>query len=98
MLRVGRTGLSENTWRDSAVWVRVLFVDCHVVDVGDDFTTWDNRVNPSVYDVFKTLVGQQDLWVSLDRRSVMRSTKQVAFKDWEEPVDKPEWRTESGWV
>ncbi|MFC5532599.1 phytanoyl-CoA dioxygenase family protein [Cohnella yongneupensis] len=32
-----------------------------------DQTLWDNRMYPKVYEVFKELLGEEKLWVSLDR-------------------------------
>jgi len=38
---------------------------------------WLNRQNPKLYEAFRLLYGQDDLWVSLDRVGLMRPTKGV---------------------
>jgi len=74
--------------------------------------SWQNRVNPELYDVFKNIIGRSDLWVSVDNWGLLRPTKNIPTKKMEHEdyrttvevdntipvVDKPEWESRSRWL
>lgn len=57
-----------------------------------------NRQNEHVYQVFKSIIGRDDLHVSLDRFGVMRPTKQVLLADGKTRRDFPEYQTREKWM
>jgi hypothetical protein len=46
-------------------------------DISKGPIAFQNRQNPKLYEAFKVLYGQPDLWVSIDRYGAMRPTKNV---------------------
>jgi hypothetical protein len=62
---------------------------------------WSNRQNPQIYDVARTLMRRDDLWINFDRYGFMRPTRQIRFKKEdgiEEFCDKDDWKTVNGWI
>eukprot|EP01089_Gocevia_fonbrunei_P020695 TRINITY_DN7773_c0_g1_i1.p1 TRINITY_DN7773_c0_g1~~TRINITY_DN7773_c0_g1_i1.p1 ORF type:complete len:370 (+),score=80.55 TRINITY_DN7773_c0_g1_i1:124-1233(+) len=76
------------------------------------FHAWQNRANPKMYNVFKTLMGREDLWVSIDNWGTMRPTKDIpqtltpahirTTVDTDDPsvtkTDEPSWKSKSNWL
>jgi len=58
----------------------------------------ENRQNPNVYNVFKNALGQEALWVSIDRFGVLRPTKGILFPESQKKIDKPTWKTVASWL
>lgn len=59
---------------------------------------WANRQNPQIYEVSRTLLQRDDVWVNFDRFGFMRPTKRIPVPGSDELVDKPDWKTASGWI
>jgi len=67
----------------------------------------NNRQNPKIHRVFQILHGTEKLWVSIDRISLMRPTKNILSNDSTDQTekkeenqsrDKPEWKTIENWL
>jgi hypothetical protein len=58
---------------------------------------FENRVNPVIYDVCKTLMNRDDLWIGIDRYGVIRPTTNVLLPD-STRQDFPEYKTVSTWM
>lgn len=54
----------------------------------------ENRQNPKLYDAFRTILKDDDLYVSIDRFGFFRPTNQVPVDN--KLVDFPEWKTKLG--
>jgi len=75
-------------------------------------TAWENRVNPDLYEVFRNIMGMDDLWVSVDNWGLMRPTRRVPSESLpptllrvsvevpeDVPVeDKPDWGSQPRWL
>ena len=58
----------------------------------------DNRQNPNVYQVFRTLLGDEELIVNITRAGLMRPTKDVFFPSLNRTEDRKEWKTKPDWL
>ena len=58
----------------------------------------DNRQNPSVYQVFRTLLGDEELIVNITPAGLMRPTKDVFFPSLNRTEDRKEWKTKANWL
>ena len=58
----------------------------------------DNRQNPNIYQVFRTLFGENELIVNVTRAGLMRPTKDVFFPSLNKTEDRPDWVTVSEWL
>jgi hypothetical protein len=58
----------------------------------------DNRQNPNIYQVFRTLLGDNELIVNITRAGLMRPTKNIFFPSLNKTEDREEWKTVSEWL
>jgi hypothetical protein len=58
----------------------------------------DNRQNPNIYQVFRTLLGDNELITNITRAGLMRPTKNVFFPSINKTEDRDEWKTVSEWL
>lgn len=58
----------------------------------------DNRQNPNIYHVFRTLLGDHELMVNITRAGLMRPTKDVFFPSLNKTEDREGWKTLSEWL
>jgi hypothetical protein len=58
---------------------------------------FENRVNPVMYDVCKTLMNRNDLWIGIDRYGVIRPNTNVLLPDGTRQ-DFPNYKTSSTWM
>ncbi|CAF1628982.1 unnamed protein product [Adineta ricciae] len=58
----------------------------------------DNRQNPNIYQVFRTLLGEHELTVNITRAGLMRPTKNVYFPSTNQTEDRDDWKTISEWL
>jgi len=58
----------------------------------------DNRQNPNIYEVFRTLLGENELIVNITRAGLMRPTKNIFFPSLNKTEDREEWKTVSEWL
>ncbi|CAF0719458.1 unnamed protein product [Adineta steineri] len=58
----------------------------------------DNRQNPNIYQVFRTLLGENELIVNITRAGLMRPTKNIFFSSLNKTEDREEWKTISEWL
>jgi hypothetical protein len=58
----------------------------------------DNRQNPNIYEVFRTLLGDNELIVNIARAGLMRPTKNIFFPSLNKTEDREEWKTMSEWL
>lgn len=58
---------------------------------------WKNRQNPKIVEVFRTLLGCQEIYVKRDRFNIMRPTKNIKLADGS-VVQRDEWKTKNGWL
>jgi len=63
-----------------------------------DLVACENRQNPNVYNAFKNVLGQENLWVSFDRFGVLRPTKGILIPGSETKEDRPNWKTSESWL
>ncbi|PRP81536.1 hypothetical protein PROFUN_10898 [Planoprotostelium fungivorum] len=89
-----------NTWGDD-LWpsaVRKLGILGDSEAIGP--MAWKNRQNPRLYQVYKTLMQTERLWVSVDRWGVMRPTVNVPTQKDGETIleDKPSWKSAAVWL
>ncbi|CAF1005111.1 unnamed protein product [Adineta steineri] len=58
----------------------------------------DNRQNPNIYQVFRTLLGENELIVNITRAGLMRPTKNIFFSSLNKTEDREAWKTISEWL
>lgn len=58
----------------------------------------DNRQNPNIYQVFRTLLGDHELIVNVTRAGLMRPTKNIYFPTLNKTEDRENWKTLSEWL
>ncbi|CAF1127881.1 unnamed protein product [Adineta ricciae] len=58
----------------------------------------DNRQNPNIYQVFRTLLGEHELTVNITRAGMMRPTKNIYFPSTNQTEDRDDWKTISEWL
>ncbi|UJR38237.1 hypothetical protein I4U23_030910 [Adineta vaga] len=58
----------------------------------------DNRQNVNIYQVFRTLLGEDELIVNITRAGLMRPTKNIYFPSIDRTEDRDEWKTMSEWL
>jgi hypothetical protein len=66
---MGKSPEDREGWYTPAEGMEAYFEDQErgMLPFFQDQTLWDNRMYPKVYEVFKELIGEEKLWVSLDR-------------------------------
>jgi hypothetical protein len=58
----------------------------------------DNRQNSNIYEVFRKLLGDNELIVNITRAGLMRPTKNIFFPSLNKTEDREEWKTISEWL
>lgn len=58
----------------------------------------DNRQNPNIYQVFRTLLGEEELMTNVTRAGLMRPTKDIYFPSLNQTEDRDQWKTVSEWL
>ena len=58
----------------------------------------DNRQNPNIYQVFRTLFGEDELMTNITRAGLMRPTKNIFFPSLNHTEDRDAWKTISEWL
>jgi hypothetical protein len=69
------------TWKSRNGWPSADSVGIFGYSSAIGKMAFQNRVTPAIYDVYRNLMGKDELWVSMDRYGVMKPTKQVLLKD-----------------
>ena len=58
----------------------------------------NNRQNPKVYRVFRTLFNDEELIVNITRAGMMRPTKDICFTSVDKTEDRDNWKTLADWL
>lgn len=67
---------------DASTWYQPGFAGLGIVPMHHHQALWDVRQHPAVYETFRELYGQDDLWVSMDRAGYKPPASE-ATSDWQ---------------
>ncbi len=85
------------TWTIANLWPELDHIGLLGGDTALGKEAFSNRCNLNLYQVFRHLIGRDELWVSVDRYGVLKPTKNVLTKEGTRK-DFPEYKTTSSWL